>query len=164
MWNPGMGDSLAPPGFVPKRVKRRGSYEDIHPTRYGWEPHVDPLIRKLYRRMGGPPAIHVNTYDDHPPDEQRPRRWPVGFYDKLSLDVWAGAGRNAPIGHAKGQQAFNLIWNDPGRPYIDWLIWERVMYLRNPDGSFSKIPYGTDPFSFHDDHVHVTFKPRLWVP
>jgi hypothetical protein len=107
---------------------------------------VKPMIHKLYREMGGPSQIHVNTYLDHP----------EGFHRTLtSLDVWGGDGRNDPIGHAKGQRAFNLIWNDPGLPLIDWIIWERRIRIRSE--GFAPKPFGSTEFEFHDDHVHVTF-------
>jgi hypothetical protein len=107
---------------------------------------VKPMIHKLYREMGGPSQIHVNTYLDHPEDFHR---------TLTSLDVWGGGGRNDPIGHAKGQRAFNLIWNDPGLPLIDWIIWERRIRIRSE--RFVPKPFGNTEFEFHDDHVHVTF-------
>ena len=108
-WTPGnKSASLVPPGFNPRPpIPGAPSYQDRHPTLYRWAKHVKPMIHKLYREMGGPSQIHVNTYLDHP----------EGFHRTLtSLDVWGGGGRNDPIGHAKGQRAFNLIWNDPGLP------------------------------------------------
>ena len=160
-WHPGAGDSLTPPGFRPVAPRRSGSYMDMHPTRYEWEPHVARLVRKLYWEMGGPDEIHVNTYFDHPPDDH-PREWPVGFFDRLSLDVWGPGGRGDPVGHAKGERAFNLIWNDRGRPYVDWIVWERILLDR--EAGFVPTPYGRNPFEWHEDHLHLTAKPRLWTP
>lgn len=163
LWRPGQSDPLAPPGFRPLPVMT-GDYMHMHPTRYGWEAHVIPLIRKLYRQMGGPDEIHINTYYDHPPDEQSPRRWPLDFYSRLSLDVWGGGGRNDPIGKAKGQKAFDIIWNDQNRPYIDWIIWQRKMYWRDSGVWPEPQPYGKNPFSWHQNHVHATFQPADWTP
>jgi hypothetical protein len=96
--------------------------------------------------MGGPDEIHVNTYLDHP----------EGYHRTLdSLDVWGPAGRNAPVGFEKGQRAFDIIWNDPGLPLIEWIIWRRRIYVRAE--GFVPRPFGSNPFEFHDDHVHVTF-------
>jgi hypothetical protein len=147
-WTPGNNSaSLVPPGFNPRPpIPGADRYQARHPTRYRWAKHVKPMIHKLYREMGGPSQIHVNTYLDHP----------EGFHRTLtSLDVWGGGGRNDPIGHAKGQRAFNLIWNDPGLPLIDWIIWERRIRIRSE--RFVPKPFGNTEFEFHDDHVHVTF-------
>ena len=56
VWTPGReGTRLAPHGFD-KRTRIVGSpnYVLDHPTRYEWEPHVETMIRKLYRELGGP--------------------------------------------------------------------------------------------------------------
>src|SRR5215203_2196312 len=155
-WHPGMGDSLAPPGFRPKRrVIGSPNYVLDHPTRYRWQKHIEPLIRKLYRRMDGPLGIHINTYLWHPPYDPPDitRR-----YDTLSFDVWGPRGRGDPIGYKKGQKAFDIIWNDPGLPWIEWIIWQRTIRWRGDD--FTPRPFGSNPFSWHEDHVHVTFLKR----
>jgi hypothetical protein len=152
-WHPGHGDSLDPPGFVrQRRVIGSPNYVLDHPTRYGWLNHIDPLIRHLYREMGGPPGIHVNSYVWHPPYNPPAitRR-----YDRLSFDVWGGGGRGDPVGFEKGQWAFDLIWNYPGQPYINWVIWRRQIRSRRFD--FVPGPWGSNPLEWHDDHVHVTF-------
>jgi GH25 family lysozyme M1 (1,4-beta-N-acetylmuramidase) len=155
-WHPGHGDSLTPPGFKPKRrVIGSPNYVLDHPTRYRWQRHIEPLIRRLYRELGGPPEIHINTYVFHPPYDPPDitRR-----HDTLSFDVWGSGGRGRPIGASRGQTAFDLIWNDPGLPWIDWIIWNRTIRWRG-DG-FTPRPFGEGPFSWHEDHVHCTFLPR----
>lgn len=147
VWKPGRGDSLKPPAFHPEKPMPSSEiYQERHPTRYRWARHVQPLIRRLYREMGGPEEIHINTYLDHP----------EGFHRTLtSFDVWGPAGRNDPIGPEKGQRAFDIIWNEPGLPHIDWIIWQRTIRSRASD--FEPKPWGENPFEFHDDHVHTTF-------
>jgi hypothetical protein len=147
-WTPGKkSSSLTPPGFNPRApIRGAWSYQDRHPTRYRWAKHVRPMVHKLYREMGGPDVIHCNTYVDHP----------EGYHRTLtSVDVWGPDGRNDPIGFDRGQRAFNLIWNDPGDPLIDWIIWRRTIRIRAE--GFVARPFGDEPFEWHDDHVHVTF-------
>lgn len=156
-WQPGRpGEPLYPPGFEPKRrIIGSPIYMRNHPTRYRWNNHVEPLIRKIYLQMGGPEVVHINTYVWHPPFDPGI----IDFrYDRLSFDTWGGGGRNDPIGQHKGQKVFDLIWNDPGEPYIDWIIWRRTIRIRHE--GFRARPFGTDPFSWHDDHPHVTMLRR----
>ena len=95
--------------------------------------------------MGGPDEIHINTYVDHP----------EGYHRTLtSFDVWGPKGRNDPIGFAKGQRVFNIVWNDPGEPWIDWAIWNRKIYERP---NFVPRPFGSNSFEWHEDHNHFTF-------
>jgi hypothetical protein len=54
-WNPGQGESLAPPGFEPK-APRPGNYVDQHPTRYDCREDIEDA-------PGGPP--------DSDPDHER---------------------------------------------------------------------------------------------
>jgi hypothetical protein len=105
-WTPGGHDSLVPPGFNPKApIPKSLSYVERHPTRYRWRRHVKPLIRKVYREMGGPDEIHINTYLDHP----------EGLHRTLtSFDVWGPAGRGDPISFAKGERVRKIVFNDPG--------------------------------------------------
>jgi hypothetical protein len=156
-WNPGRkGEPLHPPGFQPKRrIVGSPNYTLNHPTRYRWARHVRPLIRRLYREMGGPEKIHINTYVWHPPFDPGiiDRR-----YDRLSFDTWGALGRGDPIGFERGQRVFNKIWNDEGEPYIDWIIWRRTIRIRHE--GFRPRPFGTNWLSFHDDHPHVTFLRR----
>jgi hypothetical protein len=117
-----------------------------HPTRYRWRRHVKPLIRKLYREMGGPDEIHINTYLDHP----------EGFHRTLtSFNVWGPAGRGDPIGFEKGERVRIIAFNDPGPPIIEWAIWQRTIRRRSED--YEPQPFGNEPFEFHEDHLHFTF-------
>jgi len=158
LWTPGQeGAPLAPPGFVPNgRIIGARNYILDHPTRYRWQKHVEPLIRYLYREMGGPSQIHINTYVWHPPYNEY--EGILKRYDTLSFDVWGPYGRGAELGFDKGQKAVSLVWDYPGEPYIDWYIWQRYLFWRGND--FVPTEYGDDPFSWHEDHVHFTFLPR----
>jgi hypothetical protein len=149
-WTPGGNDSLAPPGFRPKApIRNSRNFVERHPTRYRWRTHVKPLIRKLYREMGGPDEIHINTYLDHP----------EGLHRTLtSFDVWGPGGRGVPIGKAKGQRVFKIAFDDPGLPIIEWAIWQREIFSREND--YKPRPFGNNEFDFHDDHVHFTFLHR----
>ena len=76
------------------------------------------MIRKLYREMGGPDEIHINTYVDHPQGDHR---------TLTSFDVWGPDGRGDHIGKAKGDRVRRLVFqfhNDPGMPTIEWAIWD----------------------------------------
>jgi hypothetical protein len=146
-WTPGGNDSLVPPGFHPRQPNLSSPvYQVRHPTRYRWRTHIKPLIRKLYRQMGGPDEIHINTYVDHPETFHR---------TLTSFDVWGPKGRNDPIGPAKGQRVFDIVWNDPGLPWIDWAIWQRTIYVRAED--FVPRRFGDNAFEWHEDHPHFTF-------
>jgi hypothetical protein len=117
-----------------------------HPTRYRWRKHVKPLIRKLYREMGGPDEIHINTYLDHP----------EGFHRTLtSFDVWGPRGRGFAIGFEKGERVRKIVFSDPGLPIIDWAIWQRT--IRRRSQNYDPRPFGDEPFEFHNDHLHFTF-------
>ncbi len=161
IWTPGkVGAPLAPPGFVPqRRIIGHAEYIKDHPTRYRFAKHLIPLIRYLYREMGGPTEIHIDTYVWHPPYDEP---YILRRYDLLSFDVWGGGGRGDPIGFRKGTRVFDLVWDYPGEPYIDWAIWERRLYSRARN--FVPIPWGTNPFTWHDDHPHFSMKPRGFFP
>ena len=110
------------------------------------------MIRKLYREMGGPDEIHINTYVDHP----------EGFHRTLtSFDVWGPRGRGNPIGKAKGDRVRKKVFqlnNDPGLPTIEWAIWDRK--IRRLSQNYEPKDFGDNRFEFHEDHVHVTFLRR----
>ena len=147
-WTPGGHDSLVPPGFKPK-APSKGNFVERHPTRYRWRKHVKPLIRKVYRKMGGPEEIHINTYLDHP----------EGLHRTLtSFDVWGPGGRGDPISFAKGEMVREMVFNDKGLPIIEWAIWQRKIRRRADD--YKPHPFGDDKFTFHDDHLHFTFLHR----
>ena len=148
-WTPGGNDSLAPPGFTPQAPQRTGSFVERHPTRYRWSRHVKPMIRKLYREMGGPDEIHINTYLDHPEGHHR---------TLTSFDVWGPRGRGFEIGSAKGERVRKIVFNDPGLPIIEWAIWQRQRF--GIENDYKPRPFGEDAFTFHDDHLHFTFLRR----
>jgi hypothetical protein len=151
-WTPGGNDSLVPPGFNAKAPQRTGSFVERHPTRYRWSRHVKPMIRKLYREMGGPDEIHINTYVDHPQNFSR---------TLTSFDVWGPGGRGDRIGKAKGDRVRRLVFqfhNDPGMPTIEWAIWQRQRF--GIENDYKPRDFGDTPFEFHEDHVHCTFLRR----
>ena len=160
LWTPGMKSSpLSPPGFVRRRrIIGHTDYLLNHPTRYRWNKHVELLIRKLYR-VFGTDLIHINTYVEHPPEDQLafPRR-----LDRLSFDVWDGQGRGWPLDYNVGQRVFNFIWNDPGQPYIAWIIWQAT--IRERATGFVPQAFGKNPLSWHYDHIHVTAEERSFRP
>src|SRR5215204_210883 len=144
-WSPGGRGDLAPPDFRPKkRIIGSPSYVLDHPTRYSWSSHIVPLIRFLYRDLGGPEFIHINTYVWHPPYEE-PQI--LKRYDRLSFDVWAGGGRGDALPWPIGDRVEELVWHYPGQPYIDWYIWRRRLFSRAR--GFEPIPWGTDPMTWH---------------
>jgi hypothetical protein len=154
-WHPGQRVPLSPPGFRPRPPKPSSPiYQERHPTRYEWREDVEQLVRRLYRVFSGPggPHIHINTYHRHPAG-------PSGYYDTIwcrdtaAFDVWGPDGRIDEIGFERGQRVFDYVFYDPRPPWIDWCIWRRWMWVRGSGWE----RFGTDPFSFHDDHIHFTF-------
>ena len=131
-------------------------YQYRHPIRYVWRPNIEVWSRWLVDTF--PWAAWCNTYYEHPegwgfevastdPDGT------VWYNENTSFDVWGPQGRNDPIGTTVGQQIFDILFNDPNPPNINWIIWQRWMWTRA--GGWS--PFGTDPFSWHEDHIHVTY-------
>jgi hypothetical protein len=149
-WTPGGNDSLVPPGFNPRApIPHSPNYVDRHPTRYRWRKYVKPLIRKLYREMGGPDEIHINTYLDHP----------EGWHRTLtSFDVWGPGGRGFRIGFEKGERVRKIVFNDPGLPIIEWAIWQRQRF--GIENDYKPRHFGKNAFTYHDDHLHFTFLRR----
>ncbi len=141
---------MAPKGFKPKPV-RPGNYVDRHPTRYTWRKDIQELIRRIYEEFGWD-ALHITTYVDHPASEFYPE---AGGRDTASLDIWGPGGRRDPLPKALGDKIYKFIYNDSKPPWIDWIIWRRVM--RSRASGFVDTPFGTDEFSWHDDHIHITF-------
>ena len=146
--------SLVPAGFVPRAPGElgTGSYIDNHPTRYEWREDVANVIRRLYRRFGS--AISVNTYVQHPGDED-------GRFarDTAAFDVWGPGGREAAdstffLDPVLGDQIYHFLFDDLNPPDIDWIIYKQEIWTRE---TFSKRPFGFDDFTFHNDHIHVTY-------
>jgi predicted chitinase len=123
-----------------------GSYVERHPSRYRWRDDIADLIRELYRRFG-PDKIHINTYHDHPEDFGR---------DLTSFDVWGVRGRGHAIDSELGAEITRWLYRKAGAPHIDWIIWWAQWW----DNSFPVDdwrPFGENPFTWHKDHVHVTY-------
>jgi hypothetical protein len=53
-----------------------------------------------------------------------------------------------------GRRIFDFLFEDPNPPDIDWIIYEREMWTR---ARGRKQPFGFNDFTFHDDHIHVTY-------
>jgi predicted ester cyclase len=150
-WHPGMGDPLSPPGFRPLAPKPNSPYYmERHPTRYQWRDDIEELIRRTYREFGGPKNIHINTYLCHP--ESRDPYF--ACRDTVSFDIWGPAGRNDPIVPSRGNDIFWRLFNDLEKPDILWCIWNKQWWWRKND--FFE-PYGDDDFTWHKDHIHVTY-------
>jgi hypothetical protein len=138
--------SLVPADFVPL-APRPGNYQDRHPTRYEWREDVAGVIRRLYKTFGS--AIHVNTYVQHPGDENG--RW---ARDTAAFDVWGEGGRNDFLPSALGDEVYDFLFTDPNPPNIDWIIYKREIWT---SATWSSRPWGFDRFTWHDDHIHVTY-------
>lgn len=117
-----------------------GYYQDRHPTRYTWREDVESWARYLVDNYD----CWVNTYYDHPEGYWR---------TETSIDVWGPAGRNDPLAVALGDEIWSLLFYYEGKPDIDWIIWRAQIWTRG--GGFQ--PFGTDDFSWHYDHIHVTY-------
>jgi len=147
--------SLVPAGFVPLTPGDlgTGSYIDIHPTRYTWREDVEGVIRRVYRQFGSD-NIQINTYVQHPGDED-------GRFarDTAAFDVWGPGGREATdstfiLPPSLGVQVFRFLFDDPNPPDIDWIIYQEEIFTR---ATFAFRPFGFDDFTFHNDHIHVTY-------
>jgi hypothetical protein len=165
-WHPGQGESLAPPGFVPKDPKP-GNYVDRHPTRYNWREDIEELIRLIYRRFGGPDEQEMNTYVNHPPnpEENWQSIW-LGFNtQQLSLDVWGPRGRGDELPLELHRDIYRFLFNLEGAPDWWWAISRGEMWQRNRDVNLDPQweghirapdpgPQDSDPD--HEIHIHLT--------
>jgi hypothetical protein len=158
-WHPGEGDPLRPPEFDPKApIPNSPSYVERHPTRYQWRDDIANYIRQIYRRFGGEgrrPSIHINTYVCHPehPDPS------IRCRDTVSYDIWGEDGRGDPIGFDRGQKIWRFLFDDPGEPFIAWIIWNRRIWIRGIEGGPGPggfRDFGNNPFTWHEDHIHLT--------
>lgn len=119
-------------------------YQQRHPTRYTWRPDVEAWARWLVDNYD----VWCNTYYDHPEGYWR---------TKDSIDIWGSGGRNDPIHRDVGEDVFSVLWNDPGLPNIDWIIWQRVIY--GGWNYWHGEPFGDGTaFTNHEDHIHVTYR------
>lgn len=144
------------PPYAPPKARilpvRPGTYEERHPTRYVWRtPDVKAYLYRLFRFYR---EISINTYVEHPGREISPNAY---GRDTTSADIWGRAGRNDPIDPELGDAIRAYLLNDPDPPYVAWLIYKQRVYTPNGRGGFNVGPFGTDPFSWHRDHLHVTF-------
>jgi hypothetical protein len=169
-FNPGQGGPLAPPGFE-RKDPRPGSpdYVARHPTRYDWREDIEELIRLIYRRFGGPEEQQMNTYVNHPPNEENGRSIWFGFQTQdLSLDVWGPGGRGDPLPLEQHRKIYRFLFNLKGAPDWWWAISRGEMFVRNRDEDFNPLweggiedappgPPDSDPE--HVRHMHLTLLP-----
>jgi hypothetical protein len=123
-----------------------GSYVDLHPTRYTWEPIVEQFARYVVDYYEG--AITANTYVDHPPGWWR---------DTTSLDFWGPAGRGDRIDPDLAQEIVDWQLGDWNAPWIDWLIWNEWMWSSGSGWSWYSAD-SSDADNGHYRHVHFTFQ------
>jgi hypothetical protein len=148
---PEIGREEKPP---PPGAAAFGSYIDDYPTRFFFQPYVSRLIARVQKRV--PWQTYACSYEKHPPVYGH-------TYERVSTDFWGGglvngryAGyRGKPIGTDLGRSVFNLLWNDPYRPNILWIIFEGKMWSRGYGwGPAPWGPAGSD--AGHHYHCHVT--------
>lgn len=119
-------------------------YEERHPIRWTWRADVEAWARYLVNNYD----VSCNTYYDHPEGYWR---------TEDSIDVWGPGGRDDPIDYATGQAVFEEVMGDPGKPDIDWIIWQRTIY--GAWNGWNGEPFGDgSTFTNHEDHVHITYK------
>jgi lysozyme len=137
------------PPKEPQPPPRQGNYQQRHPTRYDWREDVESVVYRLFRNFRN---ISINTYVDHPATEFA---GPIyGGRTRTSFDVWGIKGRNDPLNPLLGTAIMTYLFRDPKPPMIDWIIWQQRMWTRST-GRW--VPYGSDPFTWHNDHIHVTY-------
>lgn len=126
---------------------RAGNYQDRHPTRYNWLPER-PDVEAWARYLVDNYDVSVNTYYDHP----------EGFWrDKDSFDVWGPQGRNDWLDPDVGDEVFNVLFYDPNKPDIDWIIYKRRIY--HAGNNWQGEPFGDgSEFMNHDNHLHVSYE------
>ncbi len=122
--------------------------EGFGETHFGWRADVANLVSIVENSF----PTFGNTYVDHP----------NGFgLDHVSVDFWAPiigfdgvSGRGIPIDPDVGWAIRDFVFFDPNPPFIQWVIWQGVMWTFW-DG---EVDYcAIDPFDCHFDHVHFTF-------
>lgn len=122
-------------------LPRAGDYVARHPTRYTFRPDVERWANYIVDAF----PVWVVTYHDHPEGYKR---------DEDSLDVWGPGGRGDPLDQTVGEKVFDLLFHDPYQPDIEWIIYRRWIWTRS--GGWK--PFGTNAFTYHDDHIHVTYR------
>ena len=107
---------------------------------------------------------HINTYEWHPPFDPKANIW--RNYKRLSADVWGPEGRGDHVIPHIAQRAINLIWNDPGEPYLWYYIYQGTIYNRYvADFAPRYFASASNPFMYHGDHLHVSwlFLGGVWM-
>jgi hypothetical protein len=111
------------------------TYIDDHPTNFNWAPAVAQRVREVQAHH--PWQTYINTYLDHPPHFQVPRRWPFGYYSSHSFDVWGRGGhsketysgyRGKTLPKDIGDKIWHAIFFADHGPSIDWIIWQGSMW------------------------------------
>jgi hypothetical protein len=139
-------------------------YQDRHPTRYVWRPDVESWARWLVDEF--PEEVWCNTYYEHPGSGVigvPGRGFEIASIDDdtvwyimhTSIDVWDYQGRNYAIDPSLGQWIFRILMDYPYPPDIRWIIWRTRQYGAWND--WQGEPFGWDDFTWHYDHIHVTY-------
>ena len=140
------------PGYVPwKEPKSSGTYTERYPTHFSFAPAVERVARDVVNRFD----VSVNTYYLHPP--------PAPQYERVSLDVWARAGRGHRLDPTVGQKVFDYLFSLPGEPDIEWAIYRGSIWQRGKGwGPSPSGPADSDPR--HDHHIHISYSLKHDVP
>lgn len=134
------------PGYTPwRQPKRSGSYVDMYPTHYSWEPSVEEVARELVEKFD----VSVNTYHLHPPGTKV--NW-----EHVSLDVWGPKGRGHKLDPREGRKVWSYLWNRPGIRWA-WGIYEGKMWVRGR-GWESSPPGPSDSDAEHNWHIHLSYE------
>jgi hypothetical protein len=148
VWSwPVAGDPPIPDSFI---------YQERHPTRYFWRPNVEEWARWLVNHFN----VWCNTYYEHPEgygfnEASTDPDGTVWYNENTSMDVWGPQGRNDPLGLTVGQQIFDILFNYQDPPNINWIIWQATIY--GAWNGWAGEPFGSDNFTWHMDHIHVTY-------
>lgn len=129
------------------------NYTRRNPTRYSWAEGGRGDVEAWAHYLISNFDVSVNTYHHHP-EEVWINRGISREYD--SLDVWGPGGRGYALDADLGDEIFGVLFNDPDPPDIEWIIYKGVMY--GAWNGWEGEPFGSDDFSWHYDHIHVTYR------
>lgn len=131
------------------------NYVDLHPTKFDYRQNVARNVKELWKLYPG--LIYLCTYHGHPPLPTEATWDGKETRDLDSFDVWGPGYRGSPLDPDLGDEIFWRLRRDPRRPNIAWIIWKRRIY--GPWNNWRGEPFGHGPFTWHDDHIHVTYEP-----
>ena len=132
------------------------SYMSEYPTRFFYRSDVGRSINRIQAEF--PWVTYACTYVRHPPVFGHK-------YEHVSVDYWGGGldangryvgYRGKPIGRELGDRVFNVLFRDPHRPNIYWIIWGGRMWTRGY--GWGPSPGGPpDSDAGHYLHIHVSY-------